>query len=68
MLEKRFIESTEYVELHKDNFNTFSNTYALLLQAIGAELDTVFKEYCEFSTTERKKYSRLRAIHFKQTV
>lgn len=54
MLEKRFVESTEYVELHKDNFNTFSNTFALLLQAIGAELDTVFKEYCEFSTTDRK--------------
>ncbi|GDY88521.1 hypothetical protein MCC01971_01390 [Bifidobacteriaceae bacterium MCC01971] len=46
MLEKRFIESMEYVELHQDNYNTFSNGYALLLQAIGAELDTVFKEFC----------------------
>lgn len=25
MLEKRFIESIEYVELDKDNFNVFSN-------------------------------------------
>lgn len=25
MLEKRFIESMEYVELHQDNYNTFSN-------------------------------------------
>ena len=54
MLEKRFIESIEHVELHEDNFNTFSNGYALLIQAIGAELDAVFKEYCGFNTDERK--------------
>lgn len=54
MLEKRFVESIEYVELHKDNYNTFSNGYALLMQAIGAELDVVFKEYCDFNTSERK--------------
>lgn len=54
MLEKRFMESIEYVELHKDNFNTFSNGYALLIQAIGAELDTVFKEFCGFNTDDRK--------------
>lgn len=54
MLEKRFIESIEYVELHKNNFNAFSNGYALLIQAIGAELDTVFKEFCGFNTSERK--------------
>ena len=54
MLEKRFIESIEYVELHKENFNTFSNGYALLIQVIGAELDTVFKEFCGFNTTDRK--------------
>lgn len=54
MLEKRFIESIEYVELHTNNFNTFSNGYALLIQAIGAELDTVFKEFCGFNTSDRK--------------
>lgn len=27
---------------------------ALLIQAIGAELDTVFKEFCGFNTTDRK--------------
>ena len=43
MLEKRFVESIEFVELHEDNFDAFSNGYALLIQAIGAELDTVFK-------------------------
>lgn len=54
MLEKHFIESIEYVEPHKDNFNAFSNGYALLIQAIGAELDTVFKKFCGFNTTDRK--------------
>lgn len=54
MLEKRFMESIEYVELHKDNFDAFSNGYALLIQAIGAELDTVFKEFCGFNTDGRK--------------
>lgn len=54
MLEKRFVESIEFVELHEDNFDAFSNEYALLIQAIGAELDTVFKEFCGFNTTDRK--------------
>lgn len=54
MLEKRFMDSIEFVELHEDNFNAFSNGYALLLQAIGAELDTVFKEFCGFNTADRK--------------
>lgn len=54
MLEKHFIESIEFVELHEDNFDAFSNGYALLIQAIEAELDTVFKELCGFNTTDRK--------------
>lgn len=55
MLEKRFLDSVEYVELHEDNYDTFSNGYALLIQAIGAELDIVFKEFCGFNTSDRKK-------------
>lgn len=54
MLEKRFVASIEYVELHTDNYKTYSNGYALLIQAIGAELDTVFKEFCNFNTSDRK--------------
>lgn len=54
MLEKRFIDSIEFVELHESNFHAFSNGYALLIQAIGAELDTVFKELCGFNTSDRK--------------
>lgn len=54
MLEKRFIESIEYVELNTNNYSTFSNGYALLIQSIGAELDTLFKEYCGYITSDRK--------------
>lgn len=45
LLEKRFIETTDYVEVCEDNYRSFSNAYALLIQAIGAELDSVFKVY-----------------------
>lgn len=54
MLEKRFMESIEYVELHNANFGAFSNTYALLIQSIGAELDAVLKEFCGFNPSDRK--------------
>lgn len=54
MLEKRFLDSVEFVEIHADNFQTFSNGYALLIQAIGAELDLVFKEFCAFDVSDRK--------------
>ena len=55
VLEKKFVDSIEYVELHEDNYNAFSNGYALLIQVIGAELDILFKEYCGFNTSDRRK-------------
>ena len=48
------MESIEYVELHPSNFSAFSNRYALLIQAIGAELDSLFKFFCGFDLSERK--------------
>ena len=57
LLEKRFIETIDFAELNTDNYNVYSNTYALLMQAIGAELDTMFKIYCGFGTDERKSIS-----------
>lgn len=50
-LEKSFLEARKYVELDETNFSTFSDHFALLMQAIGAELDCVFKEFCELSTS-----------------
>ena len=66
MLEKRFVESIEFVELHEDNFDAFSNGYALLIQAIGAELDTVFKEFCGFNYNGSKNGCRLCTVYFDQ--
>lgn len=53
-LESQFMESIEYVELHPSNFSAFSNRYALLIQAIGAELDSLFKFFCGFDLSGRK--------------
>lgn len=53
MLEEKFINTLNYVELSKDNENTFSNEYAGLIQLIGSEVDVVFKEYCDRSESER---------------
>ena len=51
MLEKRFVESIEFVELHEDNFDAFSNGYALLIQAIG------------FSVSIHRIEKRLQTLH-----
>ena len=54
LLESRFIDTIEYTEIHPDNYNAFSDNYAFIIQAIGAELDTMFKVYCGFNLDERK--------------
>ena len=55
MLEEKFIHTLNYVELAKENFGTYSNEYAALMQMIGAELDSFCKEYCGFASGEFKK-------------
>ena len=54
VLEKRVIATTDYLELDPDNHKAFSNEFAALLQAIGAELDAIFKVYCDFSPEAHK--------------
>ena len=54
MLENRLIKTLDCVELSQDNYNTYSNEFAALLQIIGAELDNFFKVYCGFCLSERK--------------
>ena len=48
MLEKRFVESIEFVELHEDNFDAFSNGYALLIQAMFRKNRTTYVDRCRF--------------------
>lgn len=40
MLEERVIHTEKYVEICEENKNTFSIEYAMLLQAIGVEIDS----------------------------
>lgn len=54
ILEEKFRNTLNYVELDERNAFSFSNEYALLLQSIGAELDNFFKVYCDFSAQDRK--------------
>ena len=54
LLERRFIDTIQYNELDKKNFKSFSDNYALLMQVIGAELDSLFKVYCGFSNDDHK--------------
>ena len=53
-LENRMLQTSSYVAIDFDNSGTFSNEYAILLQAIGGELDTFFKEYCGFNPDDKK--------------
>ena len=54
LLEKKFIETLNYVELAKENFSTYSVEYAHQFLAVGSELDTFFKIYCGFNLDDRK--------------
>ena len=57
ILESKFLDTSQYVELDADNFSTFSKEYIFLLESIGAELDNVFKLYCGFGFDEYKNIS-----------
>ena len=54
MLENKFLNTLNYVELSPKNYSTYSNEYAHLIQTIGAELDNCFKGYCGFAPHEIK--------------
>lgn len=46
-LEDLLIKTVDFVALTRDNFVTYSNQYASILQLTGAELDTFFKYYVD---------------------
>ncbi len=58
MLEGKFINTLNYVELSKHNYNTYSNEYAALLQSIGAELDSFFKVFCNLQKSTITDYAK----------
>jgi hypothetical protein len=53
LLEKRFLNSLEYVSLDKDNLACFSMEFSSLLLLIGSELDSVFKIFCGINDEDR---------------
>lgn len=57
MLEEKFINTLDFVALSTDNEAAYSNEYAGLIQMIGAEMDSFFKEYCGFAPTDNKNVS-----------
>lgn len=54
LLEDKFLDTLNYVELSMANFNTYSNEYIRQMYAIGAEIDTIMKFLCGFNQTDYK--------------
>lgn len=53
-LEERFINTTKYVEVAKDNYSTYSIEYTSLLLSICSEIDVISKEICGFNQNDHK--------------
>ena len=53
-LEEDFEKTLRYVEVHADNFDTYSFEYLRQIQVICAEFDSLSKEICGIPQTERK--------------
>lgn len=53
-LEEKFINTTKYVEVTKDNYFTYSIEYTSLLLNICSEIDVIFKEICNFNQSDHK--------------
>lgn len=68
LLEKRFLNSLEYVELDMDNYNCFSMEFSSLLLLVGSELDAVFKIFCGFNVFDRKTITDYAGYAFSNNV
>ncbi len=55
VLENEFLSTLDYIEFNQSNYLSFSNRFAFILQATGAELDCVFKEFCGFSSDSHSR-------------
>lgn len=53
-LENKIIKTQNYVEWNEQNYGTFSNEFASLIQVTGAELDNFFKAYCRINRKDCK--------------
>jgi hypothetical protein len=53
-IEKDFLSTIDFVEVHPANGKTFSNEYAKLLLLIGSEVDVVAKMLCKKEAAQEK--------------
>lgn len=55
-LENDFISTLNYVELSRDNYNTYSKEYTKQLLSICSEIDVVCKELCYYTSKTTSKH------------
>ena len=48
LIEKEFKDTTKYVTLSDDNYDTYSIEYIKLLLQIGSEVDVLLKDFCSY--------------------
>ncbi|MBQ3409667.1 MAG: hypothetical protein IJH12_10770 [Clostridia bacterium] len=48
LIEKEFRETSKYVTLSDDNYDTYSTEYIKLLLQIGSEVDVLLKDFCSY--------------------
>lgn len=54
ILEKKMMNSLQYVELAVDNFRTYSMEFITQIQNLGSEVDTIMKVIAGFEMSSRK--------------
>lgn len=54
MLEDKFIEAIQYVELSSDNYSCYSIEFVALLSLFGSEIDVVMKTISGFDASHKK--------------
>ena len=53
LLEKKFLNAIQYVELTEKNYETYSIEFVNQLQSLGSEVDVVFKKMCELPMSKK---------------
>ena len=54
LLERRFQDCEQYVEISEENYKTYSMEFVNLILSIGSEVDVVLKEMCGFKQEEKR--------------
>lgn len=52
LLEKEFLNTSDYVSIDQENYSTFSNQYLKLLLAVCSEMDSIAEVLCKEKMNE----------------